>query len=190
MDRVEVSSAMEFQKVVNNHMSNIFIWDNRLIIFFLLIVFSCCNSQTSTNSLSADTKQADTKYLDVCEITNNISLYNNKIVKIKGQFKGFHQLLLFSDDCPGKENIILLDIDYSYFLESTENTKVPTPNTKESNEIKGEIFLQGEVKKDSGIVFYYGKLITDTRTGKIIEKPEDIKVSRITNLKIDRFDLQ
>ena len=160
-------------------MSNIIVWNNRLVIFFLLIMLSC--NSIVENKIN-DSLKAD--YIDVCELAKNVSSYDNKTVKVKGKLKGFHQLILYSDECPGEENIILLDIGYVAFSEYFKDVK---RNIEQNNEITGKIFLVGKIEKNAGTMFNYGEFVYDTQNKEVIKEPKDITVSKIVAIEIDSF---
>lgn len=163
-------------------MLNKFSLKNVSLIIFLLISCSCSNLETRKENISTEIK-----YTDVCEVTKNSSLYDNKVVRVKGKIKGFHQIILYSDSCPDEKNIILLDISYSFFQKFFEESKNANQITRKTNDVTGEIFLQGKFEQDTGKIFNYGELISNMQTGEIIKKPKDLIVSRIIGVQVDNF---
>ena len=150
-----------------------------LITLVGLIAFNSC---AKTNRTKKDVLLEAN--LTVCELVDDLPLYDGKAVRVNGQLKGFHQLVLSSDECPGPVYLILTDLSYSDTAFSRDN--VP-PGKRPTNEISGNATVEGIVNAGGGSLINYGEFISDTRSNKVIQDVEDIKVSMLTDTKLMHF---
>lgn len=164
-------------------MANMFKNKKCLAIFSLLMVFSCSNEIRHSNNANFSDN-----YIDVCELKRNASLYYDKTVKVKGEIKGFHQLILYSKNCDNENNLILLDSSYTDFSKYFKDVDL---NTNKSSDVTGQVYLSGKLKKNAGTIFEYGELLYDTKSNKILkERKKNINVDKLTSIQIDLFNSQ
>lgn len=150
-----------------------------LVLIGLGVSSSCVNTEANINSSTT----INTEFVDLCDVTKNISDYDDKFVKIHASVRGFHSPLLYSDKCLGLENVILLDLDRETFKKLLESMKKANYN---KSEIEGEIFLEGKIKKDQGLIFDY-EYEPQIVSNKTIKESKLLTVSKITSINIIRF---
>lgn len=149
-----------------------------LLLVWLILNISCTNIEPVNTSITVQKEQ-----VNLCEITENISSFDGKFVKIKASIRGFHHPLLYSDKCSGVKNVILMDLNRETFKELLE--LMSRVNSKKS-EINGKVILEGRIEKDKGFIFDY-EYEPQIVSNKSIEPPKGLTVSKVTSVNILSF---
>lgn len=184
MDLKEAFSKLVCLKSVKNE-SEYFMAIKKLQYLFIFLlcfaIISCVNSNKEKTQDPLD------EYLSVCKIKENIAQYDNKIIKVEALIKGFHELVLYDNNCPDENFIIKLKLDeitYEQLLKFTKEKKI------QKSEFTGKIFILGKLEKNAGKLLYYKPVIVDTKnqSGTNTVKNEVLIVDQISAFQIERFD--
>lgn len=132
-------------------------WKATLLLSALF--FASCGNKTEQINLQSQDQPA---YLSVCQISSRIGELDGKIIQIKGDLEGFHDLRLTSENCSELAIYVAFDgLQVQELLKDRKNLSVSL--------IKGELVVEGMVKKDGRRVLD-GVDIIDSKTGNIETK--------------------
>jgi hypothetical protein len=153
-----------------------------VISVFVLVMLSCNSKNNQENTFN------EPIYSNVCEVVQKASLYEGKVVNIRGEIKGYHQIVLVSNSCQDEKSVILLDPSEEVTLLLHEQSKgVRMTPQRNNNNIEGEIDLKGYVKFGKGKVVNYGEFVQNIETGEIIQKSKEFEAIEIKVLNINSF---
>ncbi|MEP7147976.1 MAG: hypothetical protein ABI857_03765 [Acidobacteriota bacterium] len=152
----------------------------RLVIIGLLIPLAFVDACTKQTADIEKPPEWNTEFVEICSITKDLSRYDGTIVRVRSLVKGFEELVLYSNDCPGESNLILADIDFDL---RKELIRLSTADRR-NNGIRGEIFLTGRLKKDAGKLVYYDQQID--RNGNAVNT-KVMTVSKLSHIQIEQF---
>lgn len=151
-----------------------------MLTFLTLITIVSCGKTGQTSQ----EEPLEAKVLTVCELVDNLPQFETKRVKVKAKLRGFHQLVLSSNECPGPDYLILTDLSYSMFASYRENLR---PDKSQANEISGNAIVEGVVRGGAGYLTNYGDFVSNTHSNQVIQKPKDLVVSTLVETKLIHF---
>lgn len=90
--------------------------------------------------------------IDLCILTSSSSFEEEVNIIVRGKIGGYHELFLYSDDCPGNEALIELQ------LTEEERLRLMTmsePYQQGKTDIEGKIVVSGRFHRWKGRLFTY-----------------------------------
>lgn len=115
-----------------------------VLTIICLLAFSC--RQDSTDGRVSDPA------VNFCTLVSDKQSFENRRIAVRSNIYGYHQLVLFSNDCPGSENLVEL-----HLLEN-EKRKLLAENAllmHDSATLVGKIEIEGHFLKGGGKVYFY-----------------------------------
>lgn len=148
-----------------------------VLLCLLISILSCGERQLSEPATSSPL------VLTVCDIMENPQLFHGQKVKIIGTLRGFHQLVLSSEKCPGESNVLLVDVSYTvltpYFKGLNKQGAI--------NEFVGETLLVGTIEVNGGLLVNYGDYLYDAKSNRVVKTPKDMVVNKLTSVSVISF---
>lgn len=117
---------------------------------FILLTTTSCNSVLMNSENTS--LQEQTIYASVCEINVCKSLSDGEFVSVQGNIVGYHELVLFSDECSDSVNLLELQLTEE---EKTRLLEVSSPYRQNSPDVTGEIKVHGRFFRGAGLLYTY-----------------------------------
>lgn len=149
---------------------------------FIFLVGFGCTSDTVTNGNLVSETPPSREYLDICDIRGNTSLSQGQFIRVKGRVTGYHELILYSDDCPGTDNLIELDFEPQ---ERRRLIEMSRRSNSDETDVSGEVRVYGQFSPGNGRLFGYPPEIIDLN--KSPEPNEGVRVNKMLAVKLEAF---
>jgi hypothetical protein len=153
----------------------------RLCAGVICITGAACNSNIVNGNKSAATRSA-VEVRDICEISKDSSLSEGQFIRVKGEVTGYHELVLYSKNCPETNNFIELN------FEPDERARLFDLSRKfntEKTDVVGVVTVYGRFSPNGGQLFNYPPRTIDLKGPP--KQDEGVKVNKMSQVKLEDF---
>ena len=150
----------------------------RLTVFCITMAAFACSQPSAANRPITDSLDI----IDICRLHSEAEMLNGQMITVSGQITGYHEIVMYSDNCPGNDNLLQLDLDKATWKQLFDKYRAVTAGRVD---IRGRIVVQGQFSWKRGTLMTYPPRKVDLNKPV---NPEPLTVNLLDNVVLKTFE--